>query len=725
MKAIFPWSLFTALVLALIISIKPLTISILESYTSLVLENNVTVTSLSFVDTNLSLHVEGEANTLNIQIVNFSPFVLDATYYGKIEAFKKYHPLKGDANIKARVVYEDSLIVNAKISLYKLNTDIIVQTNNNDFKISSSLKLPYLDKTDIYATGTYDKNLKAQVSLKFKNDEIKLENILYADEKLSLKTSYLDNPLFLSIQDNRLNYKIKDLSLKKIFKIIKQKELIQGDIDLNGETNLRNLKSKIIIDSKNISIYNTNLKALHVESVADLNRTSFDVNLNLKGHTLELNGALDYSKELAVKLFSKNFDSDTSFYTNGKTFKLLSSHLNLQRAQKAFNLKELAFGDVDLEASGNFKNINFKVNSAEINIPKIDTILKPFSLMLSGNYTKEKITFSPYIKNKNYILSKGRNIYDFKNKILLLNQQLLLRERKLLIPLIIKANLKLTKPYNAKALIHTKLSKGLIRLDLDKNALHVDFNSLKLTTIDNFIDKNNLFENGYIDGKINYNIKTKDAISKIKLYDATLNGIDLDKSLLNLEDALGLNIVSLGRNMINNYESENQTTYIKHLELDTTLKNNKLTLNDVAMSSNDFRIAAFGDLEINGDINKLNIAILDKNGCALITQEVVGNIQNPKPQSTSTAILGVASAIPSSLLNTGSKLINFGASTIDGIASFALEKTHIKEDGISFTSKLVTTSGNILKNTSDIVLPIECKVVYNGVVKHPIQKKKK
>ena len=60
MKAILPWTLLSALILSIVIAIKPLTISLLESYSSLVIDNNVTVSNLSFIDTELSLHVEDE-----------------------------------------------------------------------------------------------------------------------------------------------------------------------------------------------------------------------------------------------------------------------------------------------------------------------------------------------------------------------------------------------------------------------------------------------------------------------------------------------------------------------------------------------------------------------------------------------------------------------------------------------------------------------------------------
>jgi len=763
MKAIFPWTLLSALVLVIIVAIKPITISLIESYTSLFLNNTIKVKSLSFLDTKLSLHVEDQNNTLKIKILNFSPILIDVKYSGDISTFKKYHPLKGYAKVEANILYDDKLTIIAKTKLYNSNTNFklnysennlsittdiqdldldefekqnkdlglsgklnaTISLHNDDFKILTKLNLPYLDKTNITLNGTYTNTIKANMNLKFKDKEINFEHILYDGEKLSLKTNYLKTPLYLSLLDNRLSYKISNLELSEIFHILKKDEIVKGFVNISGKTNLRTLKSHINLDSKKLSKNNIDFNALHVEAIADLNKTTFDLNLALKNKPLEVNGEISYEKDIEVQLFSRNFDSKSSFYFSNHKFLFLSKHLNMQRFQEAFNLKKEVFADVDLEAKGTFQNISFKINSTEVNIPKISTFTKPFLLSMSGKYYKNKIYFTPYIKNKNYILSRGKNIYNLKTKTLKLQQQLILREKKQLIPIHLTADIKLSKPYEAKAHIGKEKSIANMDLALNKTYLFVKFKKLKLVTIDNFIDKNMLFDKGFINGDITYNLQTKTATSNVVVYDAILNGMDLDRSLKNLEDALGLNVVSLGRNMINNYEYTTQKTYIKQLQLNTYFDHGIITLDDVALSTNKFRIATFGNIKKDGTINKLTIDILDKNGCALISQDLSGNITNPKPKSTSTAIVGVATAIPSALLGTGKKIINFGAKTVDGVATYALEKSYIRNQEISFTSNIVNKSESILKSTSDIVLPNECKVVYDGKVKHPIQKQKK
>ena len=765
MKAILPWTLLSALILSITLAIKPLTISLIESYASLYIDNNVTVTSLSFVDTELSLHVENESNTLNIKVMNLLPVLIDANYVGNINAFKKYHSLNGITQVYATIAYDKNLVIDARTQLYKSNTtfklvynknDLNISSNikdldldefekqndkdldlsgklntklalhNNNFKIDGKLNLPYLETTKINIFGSYDeKNIKATLILKAKDEELILENILYDGDELSFETNYLKTPLYVNLLDNRVQYKASNLDLKVVFSTLKQEELIEGFVDISGKTNLRTMKNYITIDSKKITKDNISLNSLHVEAKSDINSTKFDLELALKNKALKLDGELSYIDDIWLKLNSSNFDSKSSFYFSNNKFSFISKHLNLQRLQDALDMDEEILGDVDVEASGSMDDIKFKISSNEVKILKISNISKPFLISMTGKFHKNKIYFSPYIKNENYILSRGKNIYDLKNKKLKLTQQLIVREKTNLVPIQIKADIKLSEPYEAKARLKNDNSSSNIDINLDKKYLFVKLEKLKLITLDNFIDKDSLFEKGYINGDITYNIQTKTAVTNIKIEDAILNGIDLDRSLSNLEDALGLNVVSLGRSIMNNYKDSIQKTYIKHLQLNTYLDHGLISLEDVALSTDKFRIAAFGNIEKDGTIKNLEASILDKQGCSLITQKLVGNIQNPKAKSTSTAIVGVASAIPSALLNTGRKIINFSAKTVDDVATYAVDKTTKDTKKISLASTMMTKSGNVLKSTYDIVLPNECKVIYDGKVKHPIQNKKK
>ena len=723
MKAIFPWTLLSTVIIFISILIKPATIFLAESYTSLLLENNVSITSLNFYDTNISLHVGNKNNTLNIQVINFSPLLLDAKYIGNINAFKKYHPLVGLANVDANLSYDNDLKIDAKMDLKQTHTNFSL--TNTNFEVNTSLVLPYLEKSLITAKGSFKDSLHVEAIIKFKNDEIRLKDIRYKDDTLSLYTDYLDKNIYMAILDNRVTYNSKNLDVQSILKLFHKEKLATGMIDINGVFNLREKKNHLSMNSNKIITNNIGLDALHVEAISDLNKTTFDLSIALKNKPLELDGEISYAKEIELKLFSNNFDAKSSFYFSNNKFLFSSKHLNMRRVQEAFNLEEKVFGKVSLEASGTLEDIAFKVNSNEINIPRTSMYLKPFLLSMSGRYHDNIVYFTPYIKNKNYILSRGKNSYNLNTKELILKQQLILREKKELIPIHFQADVKLSKPYEANAHIGKENSIANIDLSLNKTYLFIKFEKLKLVNIDNFIDKNSLFDRGYLDGDITYNLQTKSATSNVKVSDAILNGVDLDKSLSNLQDALGLNVVSLGRNMMSNYKDSIQKTYIKQLQLNVNLDHNIVSLKDVALSTNKFRIAAFGNIKQNGTINKLEANILDKNGCSLISQELIGTIQNPKPKSTSTAIIGVASAIPSALFSTGKKIINFGATTVDNVATYAVDKTSNTASQISFTSTLVTKSGDALKSTSDIVLPNECKVIYDGKVKHPIRNEKK
>jgi hypothetical protein len=733
MKILLPWTLLGALILLIVTYIKPLLISAIELYLSLLIGNDINITYLSLVESKASLHVGKETNKLDLVFLSYSPLLVDAKYDGDISAFKNYVPLSAKSKVDANISYDNNLDIDAKADIFNSKTTLKVSSKNDVYNFSAKIKqvdikqfgkengikLDINDKADIELNGSFSDVLKAEVGIKFRDKLVKLSNIVYKDDALSLSTDYIGAPLHLRLEDNRLHYYTNNLDIQNVLKLLKQNKPIKGSVDINGRLNLKTMHNNLSMNSDKIQYNNTSLESLHVEAVATKEKSEFEFSLEFMDKLLEFDGELNYKEDVWLKLHSDNFDSDTSFVYKDDKFRLDSGHLSISRMQKAFKIYQDVDGIVDIEASGDFKTLDFKIFSKKIDIR--NSVIKPFTLMLSGKYKKQKISFNPYLKNKNYVLSRGNNTYDLKTKKLKINQQLTLREKKGIVPILISASTTLKKPYRIKAVLKNKDNKGRVYVNTKNSTLHVELKDIDVTNIDNFIDKNNLFDKGLVNGKIVYEIKSQDAITNIVLSDAVLNGIDIDKQLSNLEDALGLNVVNIGKNLINNYKQTRKETYIEHLQLNTKIKNKVVYLEDVAASTKKFRIAAFGDIKTNGEINELEVSILDTHGCALITQDLQGTIQNPKAKSTSTAIVGVASAIPSALLSTGKKIINFGAKTIDGVASYAVDKTKMSDEKITITSRMVTKSGALLKNTSDIVLPNECKVVYDGLVKHPIQ----
>jgi hypothetical protein len=273
--------------------------------------------------------------------------------------------------------------------------------------------------------------------------------------------------------------------------------------------------------------------------------------------------------------------------------------------------------------------------------------------------------------------------------------------------------------YDKKLLITTPSLGGHLEAEIDKDAVFIHFRALELNKIDNLLNKNELFDDGYLWGNVSYHIPTKSGDTYITAKDVVLNGIDLDAKLSKIENTIGLNVVSMGRNLLKSYRYTGQKTLIKKAQINVSLNNKVVKLNDVAMATKKFRIAALGSLRDNGDIIKLSVNILEKHGCAILTQDLSGNIRSPQVINTSGAIIDVVSHMPSAVLNTGKKIIKFGADSVDSVVSYAVQSTHLSDKKVSLTGDVTEGAENFISNTASFVLPNECKVLYRGRVPQP------
>jgi len=139
----------------------------------------------------------------------------------------------------------------------------------------------------------------------------------------------------------------------------------------------------------------------------------------------------------------------------------------------------------------------------------------------------------------------------------------------------------------------------------------------------------------------------------------------------------------------------------------------------VALKTSKFRIAALGNLEKNGKID------LQVNAVELLTQGMLklgilkGNIKKPKTAHTNTTIVNIVESIPSSILGTSKKILDFSTKTVDSVASFGVQKVLRTDKRISIVSDTVSEGSSLLSSTSKIIMPKGCDIVYDGKVKHP------
>ena len=627
---------------------------------------------------------------------------------------------------------------------------------------------------DVYLPKLTVGDISLQEPLSIKGYLSYLEKI-----KLALHTSYFKSDIKLQLSPERLSLSAKGVDLEELLEVAKQEKYASAKMDLNiaGTFDKLNfqLQTDNLVTDKNLTTIDKEFKvkvggAYNVKE-ASVN-SSYSIQTSLKDENITVNGDVKYKKILIATAKSSNFDSHTLLKIKDKQFQLNSTNLNLSKLLHTFEQKPYAKGFIDLNAKGELDNVDMKIESNKVTLNKKHTSIdENLSLDMDINYTPRLISIKPHIKSSQLELNGGVSYYDPKTSQLRSAHKILLFYKKQKIPIKLNADSLIKAPYNLKArithdrdiidierlsyannqiksdfivdikelnfykaltqkelygplkligeyndaLVVTSSSLGgESRLKIKKENLSFTLKDIQLPKISHFNGKSNRFSSGVLNGNIHYNLNNESGTTDIKITNAQMHGVDIDKELSAVTNTLGLNIFGLGRGVLNRLKSNKEGTQIQHLQFDTSLKNKTLKLQDVALSTNKFLIAAKGDLQASGEINALNIYLIDVNGCTIIDQKLRGNIQKPEIESISTAV-EVVSSIPSSVLGTGKKLINFTTKTLDKTASLAINATQISDGNVSLTSEIVS------KGTS--IIPLRCPVVYKGKVKHPKTKR--
>jgi AsmA protein len=176
---------------------------------------------------------------------------------------------------------------------------------------------------------------------------------------------------------------------------------------------------------------------------------------------------------------------------------------------------------------------------------------------------------------------------------------------------------------------------------------------------------------------------------------AGIKGYDLDKIAKSYSDLKSGDYKKVGTSFLSSalentakgksaFENlKGGTTAIERLHVKIDISNSKASLSDVAIATLNNRVAIKGNINLVDESMKgVTVAILDKKGCASYSQGIEGTLSNPKGISLATSEVSVEKV----------------QEVVSMITSF-LGKSKKKEP---------------IKNTNE-----ECKVFYNGVIKHP------
>jgi len=698
---------------------------------------------------------------------------LPLTGRAHVQAELVYDKTLRELNFKAR-----SKQLKLQKQMFK-NINLNASLEEKNFNIRGFFIAPITGKTEIKGAGTLGKNLQAQADINFADKHIRLSSIeLTQEKKLSLKISIFDGKVALSLENKKLAYHLQHINTEKVLRFVKKNMPLSGYVNADGLLNLASMSGEFSADSEEFKAYNQTLKKLSVDGKICLKTVDFKLHTQFMKQDVALEGNVDYAREPKITLFSTKFESESKLVYEQGHFWLKAKHLNAEAVQKAFGLQEYVDAEVDLTAQGTLEDIDFTLKSPSLRVLKYPKYFKnAAAVALSGKLKKGIVQFQTQLHNENFRFISREALYNLHSKELKLPAQLelLAENRKRLIDIQLQTLLK--KPYTSKALIVQGKDKivlnnfsytqkegiksdfvvdiqelqkykiitkvdmkgalkvrgkydknllittsslgGKLEIEVERDALFVTLRALELQKIDNMLNKDTLFSKGSLSGNISYHIPTKSASSYITVSDAVLNGIDIDAKLSKLENTLGLNVIDLGREALKTFEYSKQRTTIQKAQINLSLNERIVTFDDVALATKKFRIAALGSMYDNGDIIHLSVNILDKQGCAILTQELSGNIRAPQVTNSSGALVDLVSHVPSALVNTGRKIIDFGTNSVDKVATFAINTAYISDKKISLTNDIAHGADTLITDTSTIVLPRGCRVVYRGKVKQP------
>lgn len=258
--------------------------------------------------------------------------------------------------------------------------------------------------------------------------------------------------------------------------------------------------------------------------------------------------------------------------------------------------------------------------------------------------------------------------------------------------------------YKDKRLYMTTTSLGGLVTVIYKNHIYrATVDSVDFKKFIELLGNRKYVQSGTINGTIFYHKRPRIGHTDLKVTDIVLQGLDLDKKLSTINDALQLNFGSaLTRTLFDSNSSD--ITNIDHMQFDIALSHDHFLSTDIALRTQNYRLSIGGHVHKKGEINYFDVNLLDKNGCAVITQKLQGNIRKPKVKSTTTEVINVAQSLPSSMFGMGIQMMP-------------------KQKFIS-TKKIISEADHFMQETSKIVMPLGCSVVYDGKVKHPEGNKK-
>ncbi|PHR59433.1 MAG: hypothetical protein COA44_00375 [Arcobacter sp.] len=618
-----------------------------------------------------------------------------------------------------------------------------------------------IDKTKIK-----DINLSAHGSLKNLSIQVKastdyadlqdarlhIKDLKYADLRAKLTTPYTHDSILVDVNSSYID-SVAELKLEA-----SSKDFIFEIPRLRYEKSKLNAKYKLKVQPQ-------------LSSLKDV---------------LNLDGKFSYDKSLSLSAYTKYFGKKITLKIKDEKIKLYARNLRLENILIQLNQAPYAKGKIDFEVYGNTEKLNFSFESKKLSLNKKETGLdENLSFNINGNINKKEVYIWPQVTNRNIKTSKGLVFFTFEDKKLNVKLPLELMQKKNSLKLVLDSKLDFKNERKGHIhFLHGNDSIGLSSLVYDKNDLRsnlrlsindlsvyspileqelygsfhmrgpvnyinkkpyinlttqslgghsnitlkdkdlqVKLRELLATKIGALFKENASPQTGTLNGYIKYNLEKKTGDVELSAHDLKIMGIDIDKSLKEMQDILGLNIFAMGNRLISNRFSHTDdtslVTNVRHLELDLELTPDLIISKDIALSTEYSRFAIDMDLKYNGDIKDFEVAILDHQGCAILTQKLKGNIKDPELVNTKGTAVVILGQAPKEILKTGGRLVNASAELIDSAASFVWKKGLRQDSNVTLVDDSLKKGANIFSSGKEMIVKGKCDAFYTGKVKHP------
>lgn len=712
-------------------------------------------TNIAFKDVSLdidSLKIDTRTMQTSLHTASFGGD-LDASYknnmlYLKTKALHLSKVLKA---IGQKPLARGYLDLNAKLNTKSLDADFLLSSpwieydkqRVKDIKLSLA-ELKYRDKE---LNTTYKLSASFMKKLFTFDGDINFKDVL----KLNAKSSDFKSQTELHLENDRYNLSVKKADIKELLEFASLKPYAKGLIDLDASGDFDKINFSLKTDAT-MSEHNISANAECSYNIkTELLESNFKAFVPLEKDSFEVSGKANYKEHLVLNAHSSSFDSKTHFKLEDGNFKFYTHGVDVHRLASVLKKPKMFFGLVDFEAEGEFDDIDFKIKSPElrrdIKLADIDAYI---SINLDGHYTPKLITLKdtflmhynndslplkfaakvelepPYKSKGLFTHNKDKiivNSFSYENEQIKTNFVVDINELYLYRAIMannFRGPLKINANFTDTLNIISNSFGGELKAELNKSTLKLNIKDVDAKKVAYLIDKGEILDRGTLNGEASYNIKTQTAKTDIVLSSAILSGVNIDEEISTFNDAMGLNIINMSESLISSfYAKNNNKTDIQQIEFDISLKNKIIKLDDVALRTQKFLLAALGNIKDNGDINSLDISLVDKNGCAIITQALKGNIKNPQTTQTTSTLVDIVQRVPESIFTTGKKAIDFSTELIDDIASFGAKNIFRNNEKISITSDIVSGGFSIMNQTSNIIMPQGCSIIYNGKVKHP------